>query len=344
MILTQSKPQATTILRDRGRGHRQRAIPRLSVVIVNYCQWENTAALTTQLLKSRVMQRGDGEIVVVDNHSPAHPLARRLRRCRGVSLRRWGRNRGFARGVNEGCRLSDGDWVLLLNPDMTLPESFLDYVIALTEQFGCEQPRAGIIGLGLCNTNGSRQLSAGTFPTFLGTLGRLLLPRARRKYHSFPADRHSQVDWVTGCGMLIRRDCLRQLGGLDANFFLYYEDVDLCRRARANGWQVWYIPEIQAIHHSPLHQRRVNPALRVVTRCSLLTYARKHWPRWQTKVLTRLVQFEAWARQLWANCRGEREAAQHFSTLAHLTRQLANDRAGSARHGLRRLTQAQHLQ
>src|SRR5438552_17493509 len=90
--------------------------PQLSVVIVNYRQWGNTARLTRQLLVSDSSRRGLAEVVIVDNHSPAHPARRRLRRMPGVSVRCFGQNRGFARGVNEGCRLSRGDWVLLLNP------------------------------------------------------------------------------------------------------------------------------------------------------------------------------------------------------------------------------------
>src|SRR5947207_7611948 len=91
----------------------------------------------TTLFRSQV------EVVVVDNHSPAHVLARRLRRWRGVSLRRCGRNRGFARAVNEGCRLSQGQWILLLNPDISVSPDFLDGVLALMERFSAEEPSAG---------------------------------------------------------------------------------------------------------------------------------------------------------------------------------------------------------
>src|SRR5438067_1649900 len=88
----------------------------LSVVIVNYRQWRNTARLARQLLDSAADRAGAAEVVIVDNHSPTHPLLRKLRRTEGVSLRRFGRNHGFAWGVNEGCRLSRGAWFLLLNP------------------------------------------------------------------------------------------------------------------------------------------------------------------------------------------------------------------------------------
>src|SRR4051794_36893896 len=79
--------------------------PRLSVVVANYHSWADTARLVGQFGAGGALRRGDAEVVIVDNHSPADPLRRRLRRAPGVSLRRWGHNRGFGRAVNEGCRL-----------------------------------------------------------------------------------------------------------------------------------------------------------------------------------------------------------------------------------------------
>src|SRR6202158_6425127 len=102
------------------------AVPDLSIVIVNYQRWTETDQLVRQLLSSRSSREGRAEVVVVDNHSPYHPAAARLRRTPAVSLRRWGRNRGFARAANEGCRLSRGRWFLLLNPDIRLPDGFVE--------------------------------------------------------------------------------------------------------------------------------------------------------------------------------------------------------------------------
>src|SRR5262245_43362928 len=108
--------------RKRRSAPRTAIAPKLSVVIVNYCEWQGTAALVRQVLGTPLGRQGRVEVVVLDNHSPAHPLIGRLRRRPGVSLRRWRHNRGFARAANEGCRLSRGDWFLLLNPDVSLPD------------------------------------------------------------------------------------------------------------------------------------------------------------------------------------------------------------------------------
>lgn len=311
--------------------------PHVSVVIVNYCQWENTAGLVQQICDSPDTKAGRIEVVVVDNHSPPSRLMERLRRRAGVSLRRWGRNRGFARAVNEGCRLSQGDWLLLLNPDVSVNNAFLEGVLRLCVDLE-KNSRTGIVGFQLHNSDGSPQLSWGPFPSLLGTLARLLLPRQQRKYASSISEKtRMPVPWVTGCCLLVRRACLEELSGLDDQFFLYYEDVDLCRRARAHGWQVCFEPNLRAIHHSPLHSRKVPAILRLVTRHSLLTYARQHWPRWQSRLLAGIIRCEARVRRWCANVRGDGRAATIFAELSALAAGFQHSRSDAVRECLTRV-------
>jgi N-acetylglucosaminyl-diphospho-decaprenol L-rhamnosyltransferase len=331
------QPLSQPRLAPRSRKEARPQGPRLTVVIVNYQQWEYTAALAGQLRASQAVRGGLAEIIIVDNDARPHPLASRLRRWPGVSLRRWGRNRGFARAVNEGGRLARGEWLLLLNPDMTVGHAFLDGVLELAERATVRKPHIGIVGFGLRNGDGSRQLSSGSFPTLASTLAGLLLPRWRRKYRTAPEERPSEVEWVTGCCLLVRRDCLDSLGGLDEDFFLYYEDVDLCRRARAAGWSVWYEPGQSAVHHHPLHSRSVPPALRLITRHSLLTYALKHWPPWQVRALAGIIRLESRLRQLRAWWRGDGRAAGFFRELRTITADLLAGRSACARRRLLRV-------
>jgi GT2 family glycosyltransferase len=334
-------PSSQARARTSGRHLAEAKDPRLSIIVVNYRQWEKTHEMVRQVLASSLVRSGEAEVIVVDNHSPAHPVARKLRRLPGVSLRRWARNHGFARAVNEGCRLSRGDWFLLLNPDMTLADGFLDGVIRLASRLEAEDPRAGIVGFHLRNSDGSRQLSTGPFPTLVSTLGRLVLPRSRRKYQVPRSAERCRVPWVTGCCLLVRRSCLEQLGGLDEEYFLYYEDVDLCLRAGQRGWSVWYEPNFTVIHHHPLHSRTVPAALRLVTRHSLLTYCGKHWPRWQFRLLARIVGVEARLRRLGCWWRGDRQQASHFQELSAVSRDLMDSNVSGARqridHAVRRI-------
>jgi GT2 family glycosyltransferase len=314
--------------------------PHLSVVIVNYRQWDNTARLTGQLRHSEALRRGLAEVIIVDNQSVVHPWRTKMRRQSGVSLRCLGRNRGFARGVNEGCRLSRGEWFLLLNPDVTVPERFLDRVIVLADEIQKQDPTAGVIGFRLENPDGSAQGSVGKYPTLWRTLFGLLQPRSRRKCQPLFTPKRLQVPWLTGCCLLIRRECLQQLGGFDPGFFLYYEDVDFCQRAWQNRWSVWYEPQLHVTHHHPLHSRQVPPHIRLMTRQALLSYARKHWPAWQLRAITGLIWTEAKVRQWWASRLGQRQAVPVFAQLEEVARAFWQDEAAQAFRRVWRVAQA----
>lgn len=318
--------------------------PRLSAVLVNYQRWDDTARLVRQLRESEAAQKGLAEFVIIDNNSPLHPAVTRLRRTPGVSLLRWRVNRGFARAVNEGGRLARGEWLLLLNPDMTAPPGFLDTVLERADSLAREDETAGVVGFRLVHEDGSPQHSTGFFPTLWGTLTRLLLPRRVRKYSHPEGQGARQVDWVTGCCMLVRRDCWAALGGLDPSYFLYYEDVDLCRRARQAGWSVWYDPSATIVHHRPLHDRPVPPHLRLVTRHALLTYAAKHWPGWQRALLGGVVRLEAAARWLSATLCGDAEAAETFADLGRVVDELGRGEAREAHARLVRVVRRQEAQ
>ncbi|MBA4063813.1 MAG: hypothetical protein C0501_08900 [Isosphaera sp.] len=320
--------------------------PAVRVVIVNFCQWKNTARLVGQLRRSVAVRAGEAEVVVVDNHSPSHPAARKLEKLHGVTVRRFGRNLGFARAVNRGVtegvgppgrrRSRDGsDWVLLLNPDVTVADEFLDDVSAAVERLTAQDPSAGVVGFRLRNRDGSDQASSGPYPTLGRTVGGLFLPRSRRRCTHRPEPTRQPVDWVTGGCLLVRRDCFRQLGGLDESFFLYYEDVDFCRRAAAAGWGVWFDPSLEVTHHWPLHARRVPAPLRLMTRHALLTYGKKHWGGWRARVLSAVVWAEASLRQAWAAARGDWDAGRCYAQLRRLVGDVAAGRDKDARRRIR---------
>jgi GT2 family glycosyltransferase len=292
MATTPQRAPARPTPRLRGAG------PRVSVVVINFCQWRNTDSLTRQLLDADAIDTGTVEILIVDNDSPPDPALGRLRRTPGVSLKRFDRNTGFARAANEGCRLAKGEWVLLLNPDTAVPEGFLDQLEALCRSLDQEESRAGVVGLSLRHADGTLQASSGPPPTFGRTLGGLCLPRRVRKCRPIHGTDRVAVPWVTGCGMLIRRECWVDLSGFDESFFLYYEDADFCRRAWEAGWSVWYEPGLRITHFSPLHTRRVPPELRLMTRHALLTYAEKYWGRWRRGALASVVWLEGLMRQV----------------------------------------------
>lgn len=305
----------------------------LSVVIVNFRRLSSTIQLVEQLDQSIALRDAQAQVVLVDNDVQSQQLKTWAKHRPEITISSFGRNRGFARAANQGCALSCGEWLLLLNPDVGVPHEFLDRIIDAAEAQDKRDPRTGVIGFGLDNPDGSLQPSAGRFPTLTNVLFGSVRPREARRCQLTPTAA-VEVPWVTGCCFLVRRDCWQELGGFDEDFFLYYEDVDFCRRARDAGWTVWHDPRIRITHFHPLHSRTVVPALRLITRHALLTYAIKHWNRAAKRLLGRLIRTEAQARGWVARCRGDHASAEHFDRLQRICHDLVGGRSIRARHRL----------
>jgi N-acetylglucosaminyl-diphospho-decaprenol L-rhamnosyltransferase len=298
------------------------AMPLVSVVIVNYRRWDETSALVDQIFGPRHIHRGDVEVIVVDNDSQSDPLEDQLKGRRGVRVVRLPRNVGFSAGVNAGCRISRGEWVLVLNPDVVVCQGFVDLLCGavrdLRDDHSLGAP-VGVVGFRLHNRDGSWQLSTGRFPHLPGLLLGLLRPRQTRKYFLPTAGHRQRVPWVTGSCLLLKRQCLDDVQGFDEDYFLYYEDVDLCRRALDRGWAVCFEPAVAARHMEPLQNRQLTEPLRAITRHAALTYFRKHLARWQFFCLTAIVKAEARLREWIHLRRGRRAEAQ----MMRLTRRMA---------------------
>lgn len=286
----------------------------LSVVIVNYRSDRETRRLVQFLSRSESLRRRQAEVLVIDNGARDGSELDSTPAIDGVSVLRLRDNVGFGQAVNHAASRSRGEWLLLLNPDVDVTAGFLDRAIAFLGQAdSCD----GVIGLRLTDADGTTQPSAGTPPTLIDVVLGALRPRARRRCNLASRRGRQEVGWVSGCGMAIRRACFDQIGGFDPDYFLYYEDVDLSRRARAAGWKVVRDPGLVICHHHPLHTRPVPPRLRLLTRQALLTYARKHWSTAAATFLAVVVILEAWVRR-WAARRNpaDRQAFAELSRLA----------------------------
>jgi len=163
-------------------------------------------------------------------------------------------NAGFAKAQNQALRAAAGRYILMLNPDSELPEAD---ALAKVSAYLDENPDVAIMGLRVLNPDGSLQFSARRFPTigaalFRHTLLGRLFPKNRfvREYVMADWD-HSQardVDWVSGCAMVLRHEAIERIGLLDERFYMYVEDVDICYRAWQAGLKVRYFPFATCIH------------------------------------------------------------------------------------------------
>ncbi|HET7270383.1 MAG TPA: glycosyltransferase family 2 protein [Rubrobacter sp.] len=221
---------------------------KFSVLIVNYASWPFTLRCIQSL---RATGNEDLEIFVIDNDDVQPPEL-----PSSVHLIRNKENVGFARAHNRGIAASTGDIVVLINPDTIIEKGFFERL----EGFFEKNPKVGISGPKIIDSDGELQLSARREINALsGLLGRTslltrLFPKSSLVKSQFPAVTEgtspTQVDWVSGACMVIRRQTLREIGPLDERFFMYFEDADLCRRARAAGWLVYYLPHVEIIHQT----------------------------------------------------------------------------------------------
>ncbi len=227
----------------------------VAVVIVTY----KSAALTIDCLRSIEAERSSPGLkiraVVVDNASGDGPPIAEAIQKNGWSS--WAtlviaeRNGGFAYGNNVGLRRAYEDglpaYVHLVNPDTVLKKGAISALVTFLEA----HPDVGIAGSSFENPDGSDWPIAFRFPSmtseFAGGLqwGPVSRNRICAKLMS-PVQQ--PTDWVAGASMMLRRKLLETIGGLDENYFLYYEETDLCFRAKAAGFSTWYVPESRVMH------------------------------------------------------------------------------------------------
>lgn len=226
--------------------------PDVSVIIVNW----NTRDELRECLRSlhpSLHPDVQAEIIVVDNASWDDSVAMVKREFPEVKLIENRLNEGFGKAHNRAAQVAQGRYLLLLNSDARAHPGALKQLV----DYADVHPEVGIIAPKVLNPDGSLQYSCRRFPVyeaglFRNTLLGRLFPQNRfvRDYlmTDFDHAHTMEVDWVSGCAMLIRRETWHHLGGFDEQFFMYCEDVDLCWRAHEAGWKVVYHPDAVVTH------------------------------------------------------------------------------------------------
>jgi len=228
---------------------------KLSIIIVNY----NTGQLTRACIKSILGQSlpWPFEIVVVDNASSDESVELLQSEWPEIKIITNPTNVGLAGGVNIGLKETTGQFRLVLNPDIIVLNGALTTMVDRMEV----NPSVGITGGKLLSPNGRLQYSCYEFyrpmtivyrRTWLGKT-----KRGRRAVRAFLMKDYdhkvaSEVDWLMGACLMVSEKALEQVGGMDERFFLYFEDVDWCRRFWLRGWKVLYLPTAKFSHY---HQR-----------------------------------------------------------------------------------------
>jgi GT2 family glycosyltransferase len=164
------------------------------------------------------------------------------------------RTLGFGANINRGVAATTAPFVIASNPDIEATPGAVEALAAFAEA----HPRCGIAAPELQYPDGRWQPSRRTFPTIRGTLvrrtplRRVLHPEQRQRQHyllDVRPEEPAPSDWFLGAFLLLRREMLEELGGLDEGYHLYGEDIDLAYRARKAGWERWYVPDAVVVHH-----------------------------------------------------------------------------------------------
>lgn len=221
----------------------------LTIIIVNY----NTKKLTLECLESITGEKSKlkVEIVVIDNSSKDGSV-KVLREFKNTSTGSQFRlienknNLGFSKAVNQGMKKAKGKHVLLLNSDTKVQKGTFAKLIKFANNTG----DAGVIGSRLLNSNGTVQPSCYRFPTIIKAIKQYWFNQKGILDKYVPKGRKAvAVDAVVGGAFLITPNARRQVGLLDERYFMYFEDIDYCRRVWRAGMKVYYLPAAEIVHY-----------------------------------------------------------------------------------------------
>jgi GT2 family glycosyltransferase len=265
--------------------------PVLSILVISY----NTREMTLDCLRSVVAEtRTPYELIVLDNASADGSAAAVAAEFPQVRLIASPENLGFAKGNNVAARVARGEYLLLLNPDTLVLRGALDKLLA----FAKEKPQAGIWGGRTLYADGSlnpfscwRRLDLWALAmraTGLAGLFRDSPVFNAEAYGGWRRDSPREVDIVTGCLFLIRRESWDRLGGFDSSYVMYGDEADLCRRAQAIGLRPMITPEAEIVHYAGASETvRADKGVRLYR--ALMTLIDRHFPPWQRPLARALL-------------------------------------------------------
>lgn len=235
----------------------------LSIVIVNYNNLELLKRCIFSVLNNITFT--DYEIIVVDNASTDKSDIIIGEKFPSVTVIKNRKNMGFAYANNQGIRKSSGRFIFLLNSDTELTTASIE--VPMT--FLINNQSVGIVACSLYNPDGTQQNTARAFPTpinaFWGRRSILtkLFPKTKfvnQYFISLPAGNKKpyEVDWISGAFFMFKKEVVDTIGLLDEKYFFYWEDVDYCFRAKAQGWKVYCTPDAFIYHYEGSTRGKVN--------------------------------------------------------------------------------------
>ncbi len=257
---------------------------KVSVIIVNY----NVKYFLEVCLDS-VLRAGKNmpvEIIVVDNNSKDGSCAMVREKFPGVILIENKDNKGFSRANNQGVAIAKGEYILFLNPDTVMPESFFEKMVSYMDA----HPEAGAIGPRLIDgkgqfaPDGKKSFPSLSVAIFKTTGINKIFPKSAyfNKYYAVDVGEYqtAAVDVLSGCCMMARHSVVKEVGGaFDEDYFMYCEDVDLSYRIQKGGYKNIYYPEVNLVHYKGESTRKATLSYVRIFNEALSTFVKKHYSK-----------------------------------------------------------------
>jgi GT2 family glycosyltransferase len=254
--------------------------PDVSIIIVGW----NSRDLLAPCLEAVHGMNPDRprEVILIDNASADGTATFVRERHPEVMLVANADNLGFARANNQGMKLARGRFVLLLNPDTEVRPSAIPALIEYLET----HPEVGACGPKLIYPDGRLQPNGRRFPSLASQLLvatglRQLNPAAydlRHQWQRTDFERVADVDEVSGACLMVRREVIEEVGGMDEDLFMYYEEVDWCYRIKRARWRIAYVPAAVVVHHIAQSVNKAGFRAYRAFHTSQYRYFRKHFP------------------------------------------------------------------
>ena len=261
-------------------------MPKLSIILVNY----NGQQFLENCLKSilKHLQDINYEVIIVDNSSVDDSIKIIKDSFPSFQLICSKTNLGFGKANNLAGKYSQGEYLLFLNTDTILTENTPKILSDHLNQ----NKEVAAIGSRITFQDGSYQLSCGKLPNLIVELIYKIRATLDNRWHSFFSSlynriysKEQEVGWVTGACLMIRRDVFEELEGFDELFFMYFEDVDICKRVHDLGLKVVYYPKTSLIHLLGGSSHNIKKKVSSYYRDSQLYYYQKHLGSFQTNLL-----------------------------------------------------------
>jgi hypothetical protein len=313
----------------------------VSIVVVSF----NTRDVLRDCLQSVYRETGSlrVQVIVVDNASTDGSVAMVEQEFPGALLIKSQVNLGFGRANNLGFESAEGRYIILLNSDAFLTEGSLARSVACMDANPC----VGLGGGRLIGRDRLWQPSARMFPTVISDLIVLSglaarFPRSRLfgrfdRTWANPME-SADVEWVPGAFSILRAETLATVGPFDPRFFLYYEEVDLCRRIKQKGYSIWYWPDIVIVHIGgessrqvrSLQLSRTGAQLTLWRMRSMLLYYRKHHglSAWCAMVVEAVWYWLRSQRRRWSKSADRRASADTDLSMVSIMSQAWRDTRG----------------